>query len=210
MVSNASEDFPEPERPVKTISRSRGRSSETSWRLCSRAPRITSLPEEAPPPAASTLGRLTVAARPVGSFRRRAGVTVGSLAEANVRSARGLPGPPVGRSRVPAETPLTLPGRRTIGRTRGSAGDEALEDPLHREEARQVVRPHLDRMARQLLEEGDRLDEPEGVQVAGLPQLGGRLDIAGEVWPSLAQERPERFVELLLVHVAELTVPARP
>src|SRR6202522_2726946 len=41
MVSNAREDFPEPERPVKTTSRSRGRSKETSWRLCSRAPRMT-------------------------------------------------------------------------------------------------------------------------------------------------------------------------
>src|SRR5580704_13932568 len=41
MVSKAREDLPEPERPVKTISRSRGRSSETSRRLCSRAPRTT-------------------------------------------------------------------------------------------------------------------------------------------------------------------------
>jgi hypothetical protein len=34
------DDLPEPDRPVKTISLSRGRSSETSLRLCSRAPRI--------------------------------------------------------------------------------------------------------------------------------------------------------------------------
>src|SRR3954451_20825665 len=43
MVSKASDDFPDPERPVKTISFSRGSSSETVWRLCSRAPRMTSL-----------------------------------------------------------------------------------------------------------------------------------------------------------------------
>src|SRR5579872_7636559 len=41
MVSTAREDFPEPERPVKTTSRSRGISRWTSFRLCSRAPRTT-------------------------------------------------------------------------------------------------------------------------------------------------------------------------
>src|SRR5450631_2536212 len=41
MVSKARDDLPDPERPVKTISRSRGRSRETSRRLCSRAPRTT-------------------------------------------------------------------------------------------------------------------------------------------------------------------------
>src|SRR5580658_7722725 len=40
MVSKASEDLPEPESPVKTIRRSRGSSSETFFRLCSRAPRM--------------------------------------------------------------------------------------------------------------------------------------------------------------------------
>src|SRR4051812_38323692 len=43
MVSNARDDFPEPERPVRTTMRSRGSSRETLRRLCSRAPRITSL-----------------------------------------------------------------------------------------------------------------------------------------------------------------------
>src|SRR5688500_9394228 len=42
MVSNARLDLPEPDRPVKTMSASRGRSSETSLRLCSRAPRMIS------------------------------------------------------------------------------------------------------------------------------------------------------------------------
>src|SRR5580704_14267948 len=40
MVSKASEDLPEPERPVKTTSRSRGMSRSMFLRLCSRAPRI--------------------------------------------------------------------------------------------------------------------------------------------------------------------------
>src|SRR3954447_10376642 len=40
MVSNASDDFPEPESPVNTMSCSRGSSRSTLRRLCSRAPRI--------------------------------------------------------------------------------------------------------------------------------------------------------------------------
>src|SRR5918994_330842 len=42
MVSKASEDLPEPDSPVKTISFSRGSSRLTLRRLCSRAPRTTS------------------------------------------------------------------------------------------------------------------------------------------------------------------------
>lgn len=38
MVSNASEDFPEPESPVKTMSFSLGSSTVRFFRLCSRAP----------------------------------------------------------------------------------------------------------------------------------------------------------------------------
>src|SRR5580765_3108040 len=41
MVSNASDDLPEPEIPVSTTSLSRGSSRLTLRRLCSRAPRIT-------------------------------------------------------------------------------------------------------------------------------------------------------------------------
>src|SRR5262249_27007030 len=36
----ASEDLPEPERPVRTVSVSRGISTSTFFRLCSRAPRM--------------------------------------------------------------------------------------------------------------------------------------------------------------------------
>src|SRR5487761_1944281 len=38
MVSKAREDLPEPERPVKTTSWSRGISTERFFRLCTRAP----------------------------------------------------------------------------------------------------------------------------------------------------------------------------
>src|ERR1700681_3129445 len=40
MVSKASDDFPDPDSPVKTTSLSRGISRSTFLRLCSRAPRI--------------------------------------------------------------------------------------------------------------------------------------------------------------------------
>src|SRR5436190_20151431 len=40
MVSKASEDFPEPDSPVMTTSRSRGRSTSMFLRLWTRAPRM--------------------------------------------------------------------------------------------------------------------------------------------------------------------------
>src|SRR5579864_4366137 len=40
MVSKASEDLPEPDRPVNTTSWSRGMATSTFLRLCSRAPRM--------------------------------------------------------------------------------------------------------------------------------------------------------------------------
>src|SRR5260370_14057252 len=40
MVSKASDDFPEPDKPVNTASLSRGISTSMFLRLCSRAPRI--------------------------------------------------------------------------------------------------------------------------------------------------------------------------
>src|SRR5271166_2187806 len=38
IVSNTSDDFPEPETPVKTVILRRGMSTEMFWRLFSRAP----------------------------------------------------------------------------------------------------------------------------------------------------------------------------
>src|SRR5450432_2548782 len=43
MVSNASEDLPDPDSPVITVSVFRGISTSMFLRLCCRAPRITSL-----------------------------------------------------------------------------------------------------------------------------------------------------------------------
>ena len=43
MVSKAREDLPEPDSPVNTMSAFLGSSMETFLRLCSRAPRTTSL-----------------------------------------------------------------------------------------------------------------------------------------------------------------------
>src|SRR3954471_20279622 len=43
MVSKASDDLPDPDRPVKTMSLSRGSSMLTFLRLCSRAPRTISV-----------------------------------------------------------------------------------------------------------------------------------------------------------------------
>src|ERR1700733_12810455 len=40
MVSKASDDLPDPDRPVSTVSVSRGISTSTFLRLCSRAPRM--------------------------------------------------------------------------------------------------------------------------------------------------------------------------
>ena len=40
MVSNARDDLPDPERPVMTVSRSRGIETSRFLRLCSRAPRM--------------------------------------------------------------------------------------------------------------------------------------------------------------------------
>src|SRR5215469_11509594 len=54
MVSKASEDLPEPDRPVRTTSLSRGISRSTFLRLCSRAPRI----EITRPPSRLRRGRL--------------------------------------------------------------------------------------------------------------------------------------------------------
>src|SRR6266851_2085044 len=48
MVSKASEDLPEPERPVMTVREFRGISTLMFLRLCWRAPRITSLVSPTP------------------------------------------------------------------------------------------------------------------------------------------------------------------
>src|SRR5262249_32086781 len=75
MVSKASEDLPEPESPVMTMSLSRGSSTSMFLRLCSRAP-LTMILSIACPPFASgaqRAGHLTTTApfHGRGSFQRR-------------------------------------------------------------------------------------------------------------------------------------------
>src|SRR6185437_13170285 len=48
MVSKASDDLPEPDRPVNTASLSRGISTSMFLRLCSRAPRIVIARDDEP------------------------------------------------------------------------------------------------------------------------------------------------------------------
>src|ERR1051325_6959508 len=52
MVSNAREDFPEPDRPVTTTSLLRGIVTSMPFRLCSRAPLTTMAPVIGRPPGA--------------------------------------------------------------------------------------------------------------------------------------------------------------
>src|SRR5579864_4725116 len=98
MVSNARDDLPEPDSPVKTISRSRGRSTDTFWRLCSRAPRTTSrsdIPLD-PTEDLATIGRTHVRLcprpkapmEPDGGTPRRRGPPAGGEA----RHSSGAPG----------------------------------------------------------------------------------------------------------------------
>jgi hypothetical protein len=54
MVSNTSDDFPDPDTPVTTVSRRFGMSSDTSRRLFSRAPRTRIAPYGSCPSATST------------------------------------------------------------------------------------------------------------------------------------------------------------
>src|SRR6185369_6374892 len=57
MVSKASEDLPDPESPVMTVSRLRGMETEMSLRLCSRAPRTTKNSLAIAPKATRSPGR---------------------------------------------------------------------------------------------------------------------------------------------------------
>src|ERR1700730_16550799 len=80
MVSNASEDFPDPDNPVMTVSVLRGISTLIFLRLCWRAPRTTSLvrpmiprlpPQEPLAHSADTEARIT--------FHHSSGIDRGQL-----------------------------------------------------------------------------------------------------------------------------------
>jgi hypothetical protein len=68
MVSNASEDLPDPDRPVNTIRLSRGRSRSTLRRLCSRAPLTIRRSATNPLPAALRADKY---AEPIGRRARK-------------------------------------------------------------------------------------------------------------------------------------------
>src|SRR5262245_35188378 len=76
MVSNASEDLPEPESPVITTSWSRGISRSMFLRLCSRAPRMTIRSLAMPPYYTARLAGARPARVPVG-FRGDGGRAIG-------------------------------------------------------------------------------------------------------------------------------------
>src|SRR5487761_821584 len=83
IVSNARLDLPDPDRPVNTIMASRGRSSETSLRLCSRAPRTTSR-------SATTLSALRLRHGQYGGTARQAMLSGGSDNFGPVETAGGV------------------------------------------------------------------------------------------------------------------------
>src|SRR6186997_3218049 len=123
MVSNANEDLPDPDKPVKTISRSRGSSRVMFLRLCSRAPWMT---RESVPTGPECNG---------GPRHARSGACRGPLGDAGlselaellaqlvhlVSQARGVLEPeiPCGLVHLLLESldqPLELLGRDALGR----------------------------------------------------------------------------------------------
>src|SRR6476646_8707096 len=99
MVSKASEDLPEPDRPVKTTSLSRGISRSMFLRLCSRAPRMVIA--RVPDPAVCwrfALITSSIAAFPgalmaanVAAHRRKAGDRRQWVSSEHRKNARGFP-----------------------------------------------------------------------------------------------------------------------
>src|SRR5215467_4130120 len=95
MVSKAREDFPEPDRPVMTVSVLRGISRLMFLRLCWRAPRTTSLvrpivrrlPPQEPACHAAGLPTLRRALAPSRDTEARITLNLSSLRESGSRKA---------------------------------------------------------------------------------------------------------------------------
>src|SRR4029453_2604051 len=121
MVSNASDDLPEPDSPVITTSWSRGISRSTFLRLCSRAPRVAIRS-----PAMAVYYTAATSTRPGGDPRQRRG--------GHRRVRTGDAGP-----RGQPEESETREGRRPNNETaeRGArcAGREARRDDGRRQQA---------------------------------------------------------------------------
>src|SRR5947209_7836353 len=122
MVSKASEDFPEPDRPVNTISLARGSFRATFLRLCSRAPRITSM---------SATGRGYPSAGPEHMFDVS---PTNPVRHAPLTSATGhsLRPPAVNRA-------LAVACRRDLDRV-GGAFEPRLDTPVEHEQPSRVQR----------------------------------------------------------------------
>src|ERR1700722_10378178 len=130
IVSNARLDLPEPDRPVNTIIASRGRSSETSLRLCSRAPRTTSRSATAPSspcvPASLTEGQRTRAplilprswlvppSRQPALHPAADGPGADSGATGIVTRGSDIPPPTGNRPCESAQRPLLMPGPTAV------------------------------------------------------------------------------------------------
>src|SRR3982750_1572424 len=133
MVSNASEDLPEPDSPVNTTSLSRGISTSTFLRLCSRAPRIVFARRFDPPFCCWRFALITssilVVLRESKSARsrqlnRRASPGTGIGADGYVSERRkNGDGFPVGlANRQPIVGALAASGRSRARETAGTAG----------------------------------------------------------------------------------------
>src|SRR3954451_11927657 len=127
MVSNAKLDLPDPESPGNTISASRGRSSETSRRLCSRAPRMMSRSftsamlgptSDSPhrqairrcsgPPSGARLGAMTQ--QPTGRTSTAEDPTVTEVRELLAAANRRLLGDTIAVDHADWRAPSGLPG----------------------------------------------------------------------------------------------------
>src|SRR6185503_12174586 len=120
MVSNASDDFPDPDSPVMTVSLSRGMETSMFLRLCSRAPRTNS--------ASSAIARVSWKAERADSSRYiparmpHTDAVVVLTTVANEDEAVQLVRTLLDRRLVACAT--LLPGARSIYRWQGKIADE--------------------------------------------------------------------------------------
>src|SRR5262249_32966569 len=138
MVSNASDDLPEPDSPVITTSWSRGISRSTFLRLCSRAPRITirSLAmavyykarlERARPQTARALPRVIRAAIHASGAAVSAGYAPATLAHAGSRKrARHA------KAAAPTREPASLATGSSAASRGATTADAITPSPVRR------------------------------------------------------------------------------
>src|SRR5581483_5798043 len=107
MVSNASEDLPEPERPVNTTSLSRGISTSMFFKLCSRAPRMVIARNELADCWRRALRISSISAFPgarvaARRFGARRGNAIGRqwLCSEHRKNGRGFPAPRARHQRI--------------------------------------------------------------------------------------------------------------